>query len=87
MRNMEFHIFENTPIDIEEIDFRYWLTEDGEYMEIEEMSTQEIKAAIDTLRRKRKLLPEHVNEDIWEKYLYVFQEERYERETHDTKEE
>ena len=76
---MEFHIFENEPIEIEEVDFNLWLTEDGEWVEIEELADEQVKAAIYTLKRKLKLLPEHVNEDIWEEYLFVFQEEAYER--------
>lgn len=76
---MELDIFENEPIEIEEVDFNLWLTEDGEWVEIDELDDEQVKAAIYTLKRKLKLLPEHVNEDIWEEYLFVFQEEAYER--------
>lgn len=76
---MEFNIFENEPIEIEEVDFNLWLTEDGEWVDIEELPDEQVKAAIYTLKRKLKLLPEHVNEEIWEEYLFVFQEEAYER--------
>lgn len=77
---MEMNIFENEPIEIDEVDFNLWLTEDGEWVEIEELTDKQVKEAIYTLKRKLKLLPEHVNVDIWEKYLSVFQEEAYERE-------
>lgn len=76
---MELDIFENEPIEIEEVDFNLWLTEDGEWVEIDELDDEQVKAAIYTLKRKLKLLPEHVNEDIWEEYLFVFQEQAYER--------
>lgn len=77
---MEMNIFENEPIEIDEVDFNIWLTEDGEWIEIEELTDRQVKEAIYTLKRKLKLLPEHVNVDIWEEYLSVFQEEAYERE-------
>lgn len=80
---MEFHIFENEAIDYEAVDFALWQTEDGEWVEIESLSDQEIMGAIYTLKRKLRLLPEHVNEDIWEEYLYVLQEEAREREQGD----
>lgn len=76
---MEVQIFENAAIDMEEIDFEQWLTEDGEWMEIEELSDDQVIDAIYTLKRKLKMLPEHVNADIWEEYLYRFQEEAYQR--------
>lgn len=77
---MEMNIFENEPIEMDEVDFNLWLTEDGEWVEIEELTDGQVKEAIYTLKRKLKLLPEHVNEDIWEEYLCVFQDEAYERE-------
>lgn len=77
---MEFHIFENESIDFDAVDFTQWQTEDGEWVDIENLSDQEIMGAIYTLKRKLRLLPEHVNEDIWEEYLYVLQEEARERE-------
>lgn len=77
---MEMNIFENEPIEIDEVDFNLWLTEDGEWVEIEELTDKQVKEAIYTLKRKLKLLPEHVNVDIWEEYLSVLQEEAYERE-------
>lgn len=76
---MDIQIFENEPIDIEDIDFNLWLTEDGEWIEIAELTDEQILDSIYTLKRKLKLLPEHVNEDIWEEYLSVFQEEARER--------
>ena len=77
---MYLQIFNNEAIDIEEIDFDVWLTEDGEWIEIEELTNQQLQDAIYTLKRKLKLLPEHVNEDIWEEYLYILQEEAFKRE-------
>ncbi len=77
---MYLQIFNNEAIDIEEIDFNVWLTEDGEWIEIEELTNQQLQDAIYTLKRKLKLLPEHVNEDIWEEYLYILQEESFKRE-------
>ena len=78
--DMEIQIFENDSIDMESVNFDVWLTQDGEWIEIEEMADEEILGAIYTLKRKLKLLPEHVNADIWQEYLYVFQEEANERE-------
>ena len=77
---MELQIFENEAIDFNEVNFKLWLTEDGEWMEIEELSDKEIMDAIYTLKRKIKMLPEHVNSDIWEEYLYVLQNEIRDRE-------
>lgn len=71
----ERNIFENEPIDFEDIDFQAWLTEDGEWMDIEELTDDEVMGAVYTLKRKLRLLPEHVNSDIWEEYLAVMSEE------------
>lgn len=76
---MEIHIFENEAIDIDEVDFSVWLTDDGEWIPIEELNDLQLMDAIYTLKRKLKLLPEHVNEDIWEEYLYLLQEEHVNR--------
>ena len=72
-------IFENVPLEMEEIDFTMWLTQDGEYEDIEELSDDEVIDIIYTLKRKIKLLPEHVNIDIWETYLDVMLEESKDR--------
>lgn len=71
----ERNIFENESIEAEDIDFQKWLTEDGEWMEIEELTDEEVMGAVYTLKRKLRLLPEHVNCDIWEEYLEVMLEE------------
>jgi len=76
---MEYNIFENESIDFDDVDFRFWQTEDGEWIEIEELSDQEVQEAVYTLKRKLRLLPEHVNSDIWEEYLDILMEEAEER--------
>lgn len=82
---MDLNIFENDPIALDQINFDLWLTEDGEWVEIGELSDQQVEDAIYTLKRKLRLLPEHVNEDIWEEYLYLFQKEAYERKSGNVK--
>lgn len=72
---MEHSIFENEPLEFDEIDFTKWLTEDGELIEIEELADSQVMDAIYTLKRKLRMLPEHVNSDIWEKYSEVLASE------------
>lgn len=77
---IEENIFENESIDYDDVDFSLWQTEDGEWIEIEELDDQEVTEAVYTLKRKLRLLPEHVNSDIWEEYLEVLLEEANHRE-------
>ena len=77
---IEENIFENESIDYDDVDFSLWQTEDGEWIEIEELHDQEVTEAVYTLKQKLRLLPEHVNSDIWEEYLEVLLEEANHRE-------
>lgn len=72
---MKYSIFENESLEFDGIDFTKWLTEDGELIEIEELADSQVMDAIYTLKRKLRMLPEHVNSDIWEEYSEVLANE------------
>ena len=61
-------------INYDEVDFTIWYDEDGEPLEIEEMTEEEIKNHLISLDRKIKMLPEHENIEIWEEYRRIFKE-------------
>ena len=61
-------------INYDEVDFTIWYDEDGEPLEIEELTEEEIKNHLISLDRKIKMLPEHENIEIWEEYRRIFKE-------------
>ena len=61
-------------INYDEVDFTIWYDEDGEPLEIEELTEEEIKNHLISLDRKIKMLPEHENIEIWEEYRHIFKE-------------
>ena len=61
-------------INYDEVDFTIWYDEDGEPLEIEELTEEEIKNHLISLDRKIKMIPEHENIEIWEEYRRIFKE-------------
>lgn len=58
-------------LEFEDVNFDVYYDDDGEVQEIQDLSEKELVNILSTLERQIRMLPEHYNVEIWEKYKEI----------------